>query len=362
MLRSLIQCMKRLRLMLLLPGGWLYGVIMQARNFLYDQGIRKSYTFDRTVLSVGNLTIGGTGKTPCIEYLVHLLQPQLATAMLSRGYKRITQGVKIATPHDTALTIGDEPLQVYNKFSANPSVKVAVAEDRVQGINQLLAIDPTIDVILLDDAFQHRSIQPCLNILLTDFNRPFFTDYVLPAGRLRESRKAAQRADVVIVTKCPNAMPQATQAYFSHQIYRYCRQHPLPPIFFTRIGYGSPVQVGQGHPMPLAKHVLLVTGIADSKPLAQHVAQHYHLVQHMAFQDHHAFTPQDIRKILAAFSQIPYQAKCLLTTEKDSVRLRDPALQPLLQHIPIFYLPIAMAFIAGGEIFNKLIFEAIRQH
>ena len=361
MLRSIIQRVISLCAVLLFPGGWLYGMVMQVRNFLYDRGMRSAYAFDTAIISVGNLTVGGTGKTPCIEYLVRLLQAQLRIAVLSRGYKRTTQGFRMATLHDTALTIGDESFQVYNKLGASTRVRIAVAANRVQGIDKLLAMAPDTQAILLDDGFQHRSVKPRLNILLTDFYRPFFTDYVLPAGRLREPRQAARRADVIVVTKCPDPMPQAMQQYFQRCIYRYSRQQQPPPIFFTRISYGSPVCISQGQAKPLAKHVLLVTGIADPTLLVQYVAQHYHLVRHIAFKDHHAFTPRDIQKVLAVFDGMAYAEKCILTTEKDRVRLMHPTLQFMLQHIPVFYLPIVMEFVTGVEAFNQLVFDMIQQ-
>lgn len=362
MLNSAIQHMRKVYSIFLLPWGWLYGVIMQVRNFLYDRGIQKTCAFDRAVISVGNLTVGGTGKTPCIEYLVRLLKEQLYIAVLSRGYKRTTQGFRVANAYDTVLTIGDEPFQLYSKFASSGRVRIAVAEDRVQGINKLLAIAPGTQAILLDDGFQHRSVKPHLNILLTDFHRPFFADYVLPTGRLREPRQSAHRADVVLVTKCPDPMPKAAQEYFQHHIRKYCRNQPPPPIFFTRIRYGSPIRVGKEQTKPFAEHILLVTGIADPTPLVRYVAQHYQLIQHMAFKDHHAFTAQDIQKILSVFDHIGCKEQCLLTTEKDSVRLLHTSLQSMLQHIPVFYLSIAMEFVEGEEVFNQLIFDTIQQH
>lgn len=338
-------------------------MIMQVRNFLYDRGIQKTYTFDIVVIGVGNLSVGGTGKTPCIEYLVRLLKDRLHIAVLSRGYKRTTQGFRVANMHDTALTIGDEPFQLYSKFAVSDRVEIIVAEDRVQGINKLLDIAPGTEVILLDDGFQHRSVKPTLNILLTDFHRPFFADYVLPTGRLREPRQAAHRADVVVVTKCLDPMPQAMRQYFQYRIRKYLRKQTPPPIFFTRIRYGSPTPVCKEQSKPFARHILLVTGIADPNPLVRYAAQRYQLIRHMAFKDHHTFTIRDIRKILLAFDRMEYEEKCLLTTEKDSARLLQAPWQAMLQYIPIFYLPIAMEFVEGeGVVFNQLILDTIQQY
>jgi tetraacyldisaccharide 4'-kinase len=334
---------------------------VQVRNLLYKLNIKKTHAFATPVISVGNLSLGGTGKTPCVAYLVHLLQRKAPIIVLSRGYKRKTRGFRIAQPHDTALTIGDEPFQLYRHFSSQKNVKIAVSEDRAQGITQLLAIFPNTQAILLDDGFQHRKVKPSLNILLTEFGNPFFTDYVVPAGRLREPRKAAQRADVIMVTKCPDVLPEATKHIFKQRIYPYCRDEKVP-IFFTHISYHIPRPLWPTQQPVFSKNILLITGIANPQPLVHYVSQHYNLIQHTAFRDHHIFTNQDVKNILATFEAVPYQAKCILTTEKDSVRFRQPALQSWLQGVPIFYLPISMELLEDEKKFKHLIFEHIIDH
>ena len=346
----------------LLPFAWGYMSVMQTRNWCYSYGVKKSTRFSAVaVIGVGNLTIGGTGKTPMVEYLIKMLAKQMTIATLSRGYKRITKGFRLANFHDTAATLGDEPYQLYKKFSQTHGMQVAVAEKRCQGIVNIIAQLPKTQVVLLDDAFQHRAVQPHLNILLTDFHRPFFHDQVLPAGRLREPKKAARRASAVIVTKCPMDLPTATQKKMCQHIKPYCAS-PETPIFFTGIRYGRPKKIVPSKNARFSKHVLLITGIAHSAPLVTYVKHHYHLHGHMAFGDHHHFTKKDGQKILKAFSKIVMPKKCLLTTEKDSVRLMNENLKPILQDIPIFYLPIQVAFLKDKQAFAQLIFKTIEKN
>ncbi|MCG8339924.1 MAG: tetraacyldisaccharide 4'-kinase [Cytophagales bacterium] len=344
----------------LLPLGWLYAVVIQIRNWLYEQGLKKSFRFDTVVISIGNLTVGGTGKTPLVEYIVRRLTKKFIITTLSRGYKRKTKGFRLATQHDTALTLGDEPYQLYRKFVHTNRIHVAVGEERLLAIPEILARIPNNNVILLDDAFQHRKIQPNLHILLTDFYRPFFSDYVLPVGRLREPRKEAHRADVVVVTKCPTPLDESTKDFFRYHISSYYTDK-VPPIFFTGIRYGKPMKIGEKQPITLPKNVLLITGIANPTPLVTYVAQHYHLIKHIAFSDHHRFTKNTIRKFLKAFHSIQLAEKCLLTTEKDSVRLMDARWKSMLEGVPIYYLPIDIVFLEGKLMFDQIIFKTLEQ-
>jgi tetraacyldisaccharide 4'-kinase len=345
---------------LLLLGSYFYSFIMQFRNFLYNHGIKKTHIFHQPIISIGNLSLGGTGKTPCIAYLVRLLQLQAPIIILSRGYKRKTSGFRVAQAQDTALTLGDEPYQVYRQLGHHPHIHVIVSEDRVQGITRALNLFPHTHVILLDDAFQQRKIQPTLHILLTTFQRPFFTDHVVPAGILREPRGSAKRADIVIVTKCPDQLSETTQSYYQQRIAAYCR-NPQVPVFFTRINYHTPVPVWPEQNPPFSNNILLVTGIAHPAILVKYVSQQYNLVKHIAFRDHHYFTNPDIQAILTIFHQIPYTDKCLLTTEKDSVRLLQPSIKKLLKNIPVFYLPINMELLEAEKRLKQLIFEKISQ-
>jgi tetraacyldisaccharide 4'-kinase len=346
--------------LLLMPWTWIYGLAIYLRNLLYTYGIKKSYLCRAKVISVGNIIAGGTGKTPCIEYLLRILGQNFYTVVLSRGYKRNTHGYRVASSIDTAATIGDEPYQIYKKFVKSESkISVVVGEDRVKAVKKLLVNYPQTEIILLDDGFQHRQLGRQLNILLTSFHRPFFKDYLLPAGRLRESRKAAARADIIIVTKCPIALPEKVCTYFIKQINKYCK-NKSPNIFFSYIKYGKPISLWHAHTNDWQDHVILLTGIADSAPIVKYVHTTYHLLHHIAFEDHHRFTLQDIKKIVSTFDQITSKKKCILTTEKDSARLMESDLVPILRQLPIFFLPISMNFIAQEEVFKQRIFDCIK--
>ncbi len=348
-------------LSILAPWSWLYGLVTYMRNRLYDYGLKKSYTFNTTtIISIGNLAMGGTGKTPCIEYVLRLLQPGFYTAVVSRGYQRKTTADRIATSTDNAWTLGDEPYQLYQKFATQGQhTQIVVGENRVNAINKLLATHPATEVILLDDGFQHRRVSRNLNILLTTFQRPFFADHPLPMGRLRESRHAAQRADIVLITKCPHPSIPNTRSYFKQNIIKYTGKEV--PIYFTYIHYGSPESLGTTQPFTGDESVILLTGLADARPLVEYVNENYHLIKHLSFQDHHRFTKYDIRNIVATFHQVPHTKKCILTTEKDSVRLMHPTLAPIIEDVPIFVLPMWMAFIEREEEkkFNQLILDNI---
>jgi tetraacyldisaccharide 4'-kinase len=363
MLKKIKRYLFNIGFIMLIPLGGAYGLIIRLRNFLYDSRIWKAYgdTQPVAIISVGNLIVGGTGKTPCIEYLLRLLQTNFYTVVISRGYKRKTQGYRIANALDNAQTIGDEPYQLYKKFvTEDGKAQVVVSEDRAKAIQKLLADYAHTEVVLLDDGFQHRRVKRNLNILLTSFHKPFFKDYLLPVGRLREPRQAASRADIILVTKCPELLTPAIQADFKQHISLYCNV-PAPPIFFTRIRYGTPQSLLPSHINNFSQHIVLVTGIADPTPLVEYVRRTYQLVHHIAFKDHHLFTPTDIKKIVSIFNQVTYKKKCILTTEKDSVRLIDPSLAPILGQIPVFLLPISIEFIEGERAFTQLIWNSIKK-
>jgi tetraacyldisaccharide 4'-kinase len=330
----------------LLPFAALYAGIMRTRNWLYDTGLLASHTFPVPVINVGNLTVGGTGKTPHVEYLVRLLGSR-PLAILSRGYKRQTRGFVLADEHASAASIGDEPFQYYREFK---DITVAVCEDRVSGIRQLLRLFPATELILLDDALQHRPVRARCNILITDYNRLFYRDAVLPAGRLRESRSGAGRADVVVVSKCPPQLPPAERSQISGQISAYT--NPGVPVFFSYYQYREPVPFGwQNH---CGRDIGLITGIARPEPLVRHLEQAgYRILRHFNFPDHHAYTQQDIEEI-SNFAEKAGQVS-LLTTQKDWTKFSDPALRPQVQSLPFFYLPIAVAFQADQQVFDQLI-------
>lgn len=326
-MRSVLLLLRRL----LFPFSWLYGAVTDLRNLLYDNGFYTVHSFDVRTIGVGNLTVGGTGKTPHIEYLIRLLKPEYAQATLSRGYGRKTTGFRIATEQDTAETLGDEPLQLFQKFGRE--VTVCVGEKRAEAIPLITEKNPGI--ILLDDAFQHRPVKPFVNLLLTDFHRPFFEDLPFPAGNLRERRHGARRADAVIITKCPGELSQAERDDWSRRISRYTR--PGTPVFFSSIRYGEPVPVRPGLPFPKEREVTLVSGLARPELFERYAKSRYRVAGHLAFGDHHAYTSEDWQRMTA-------MGNVLLTTEKDVVKLRAfPQ-----ENASLFYLPIEVYFPEQG--------------
>ncbi|MCC3158910.1 tetraacyldisaccharide 4'-kinase [Hymenobacter sp. 15J16-1T3B] len=336
--------MTRLLTLLLLPPSWLYAGVVAVRNWLYDTGIWTSTAAGVPLLNVGNLRVGGTGKTPHVAWLAQqLLDSGQQPAILSRGYGRQTTGFRRATAADTAATIGDEPWQHFRGFGGR--VPVVVDEDRRHGLAELAAQAPAVTAVVLDDAYQHRRVRPDLNILLTELARPFWLDYVLPAGRLRESRRGARRADVVIVTKCPADLPARGQERATARARRYTR--PGVPVLFSGYEYGAPEPVFTAAGPPPAPHqpVVLLTGIAQPEPLLAELRRRGHaVVAHHRFADHHAFTAAELAQVRAA---VPAGA-VIITTEKDAARLREPALHTSAASLPLFYVPIRVAFLADG--------------
>ncbi|UOQ71122.1 tetraacyldisaccharide 4'-kinase [Hymenobacter cellulosilyticus] len=326
---------------LLLPFAWLYATVLHVRNWLYDKGIKESARFAIPVISVGNLRAGGTGKTPHVAWLVRELQVLgQQPAILSRGYGRRTRGYVEADATATAATIGDEPLQHYQDFQGQ--VPVVVCENRRTGLEKLFRQEPPPTVVVLDDAYQHRRVQPTLNILLTEQQRPFYQDYVLPAGRLRESRGGARRADAVIITKCAPDLTASQQAASAARVRRYTRS--AVPVLFSAYRYGAPVAVG-GAARVESPEVVLLTGIAQPGPLREYLAgAGYQITHHAAFADHHTFTAADIAAVAGQLR--PGQS--VFTTQKDAVRLLEPALQAAVAALPIFYIPIQVEFLADG--------------
>ena len=335
---------------LLFPFAFLYLLVTKVRNLLYDIGWKKSYSFQPAVISVGNLNVGGTGKTPMIEYLVNLLNGKYSLAILSRGYGRVTHGFLLAEMHDDATTIGDEPFQFYRKYGNQLSV--VVCESRVEGITKLMKKKPDLQVILLDDAFQHRAVNPLFSILLTDFSKPFFKDHLLPQGRLRESRNGSSRADVLVVTKCA-AISNEIESEFKSSLQRHAGPKP---VFFSGVGYNSPKAM-EGEKQ-MGKDVVLVTGIANSKPVLDYVSTHFNLVQHFQFNDHHQYSLEDIKLIQKRIDS-PIN---ILTTEKDLVKLIAPNLSGAMNKELWFYLPIETVFLNRGSEFDKLIMMKIETY
>lgn len=339
---------------LLLPLSAVYGLLMDIRNWLYDSGLLAAYRPRPFTLSVGNLTVGGTGKTPMIEYLIKRCAkpdgtPLAQTVTLSRGYGRRTTGFRVATDADTAGTLGDEPLQLYRNFGHRDKlphvgpVRVCVGERRAAAIRTIQARYPETGRILLDDAYQHRAVRPHLNLLLTDYNRPFYTDYPFPAGRLRERRHGARRADAVIVTKCPPDLSTADRQRVTGAAGQYVR--PGVPVFFAGLQYDQPMHFATRQPAPHPRTVLLVSGLANADALDAYVRQAFVLHDHRRFADHYAYSRAELDQLLSALPP----GVGLLTTEKDWVKL-DALLTPAERTaLPLFYLPVRMAFLGDDE-------------
>lgn len=297
----------------LLPLAWCYDGVTRIRNWAFDHGYLPTRNFDLPIIGVGNLAVGGTGKTPHAQWIVEqLLEMNKRVAVLSRGYGRKTRGFRLLTFTSTADEVGDEPLQLFRRF-AQCNFIAAVCEKRVLGVKRLLQLEYPPEVIVLDDSFQHRYVSPGLNILLTDFAKTYDEDSLLPAGRLRENAKGASRADVIIVTKCPQHLSTAQQ---TAKITALLAAHPLHPsteelpIFFTTIGYS---------PILATKEALLITGIANPRPLVEHLQRQGITLKHLAFADHHHFSTADRARIIACAAHYP----TLFTTEKDFVRLEQ---------------------------------------
>jgi tetraacyldisaccharide 4'-kinase len=371
--------MKYLR-WLLLPFSLLYGFVIIMRNWFYDGGLFKSYRFTKPVISVGNLEVGGAGKSPMTEYLIRLLKPDYKLATLSRGYGRETKGYLVAeeesqesrvrnqeTTSATATTtatslsrqIGDEPAQFKQKF---PDITVAVCEDRVEGLKQLL---PYHDLILMDDAYQHRAVEPGLSILLFDYNRINEPHFLLPAGNMREPMSGRWRAQIIIVSKCPAKLTDDEKNALAYKI------EPLPyqQLFFTSIAYQSLHDL-EGNPANVLidkdTTVFLLTGIANPQPLLQYLSNSTSYVIHHNYPDHHPFSLKNITKLAGEFAAHPSQKKIIVTTEKDAQRLDESWLitgQPADEKLPVFVIPISVEFLNGSNHqFDKIVIDYVREH
>jgi tetraacyldisaccharide 4'-kinase len=337
---------------LLYPFAVLYDLITRVRNYLYNTGRRGSIQFDANVISVGNLTIGGTGKTPHIEYLIRILKNHYKVATLSRGYGRKTKGFRLADENSSASSLGDEPFQYYKKFGKE--IAVAVGEERALAIPSILMEKEETQVILLDDAYQHRSVRPLLNILLSDYNKPFYEDFLLPAGRLRESRRGANRADLIVVSKCPNNLSQPQQLEITKAVSKYTKSNT--PVFFTGIKYGLPIDFSDKQYTTIGRKIVLVTGLANAKPLVEYVKQNYTLSKHFEYPDHFDYKSTDVMSICSAFNILNKQNDhILMTSEKDMVKLINPMFKDIISRVPFFYLPIEIYFLKDREKFDELI-------
>lgn len=353
----------------LYPVSWLYGTAIFLRNKFFDWRLLPSRSYTIPVISIGNLAVGGTGKTPHTEYLIRLLKDHYRIAVLSRGYKRSTRGFVLATPESTAKTIGDEPYQMHSKF---PSVTVAVDESRCHGIEQLLSLEAAApELILLDDAFQHRYVKPGLSILLTDYHRLFCDDALLPAGRLREPVSGKNRAQIVIVTKCPQDIKPIDYNIIAKRMNLF----PYQQLYFSSFRYGKLRPLFQTAATPNSSDgeialsaltetsILLVTGIASPRSIASKLKEYSRRVETIPFGDHHDFSAKDMQQVSEHFHRLSGKRRLLVTTEKDATRLIshphvDEQLKPY-----IYVLPIEIEILQNQQDkFNQQIIDYVREN
>ena len=340
---------------LLLPFAIIYGIIVFIRNKFFDKQWLSSAHFNFPLICVGNLAVGGTGKSPMVEYLIELLQPHFKIATLSRGYKRKTKGYALANISSTALEIGDEPMQFYQK---HPSIAVAVGEERIVAIPHLLQDLPDLQTIILDDAFQHRTVNAGLNILLTEFSNIYAHDFFLPTGDLRDEKASAKRAQIIVVTKCPVDLSEQKKL----EILRALKPLPMQSVFFTSIQYDTPYHIGNAkdkHVITQLDEVLLVCGIANPKPLKEFLLNNSSTYYQQDFSDHHIFSIDDLKEIVNKFESIQSINKIILTTEKDAVRLMK--FNDQLKDIPLYVIPIRHHFLFDqGPQFNEMVVNYIQ--
>ncbi len=337
----------------LYPFSPVYNLVTGVRNLLFDIGILRSTSFITPVIGVGNLSVGGTGKSPVVMYLAGLLsQQQLRTGVLSRGYGRQTKGYHVVNYDSNYTQVGDEPMQLFERFKNR--IVIAVSEKRVPGAKKLIS-DMDLDVLVLDDSYQHRYIKPGFNILLTDYSDPYFEDYLLPAGDLRESRSGAKRAQIVMVTKCPADLNEEQKRSYISDL----RLRPGQKVFFSSINYSGNIK-SKDKQLTLenlrSRQILLITGIANPKHLMAELQQYSVNVKHLQFPDHHSFTDSDVKKITKEYEQLG-ENRLMLTTEKDYIRLKTfDYLRPEL-----YYWPIDID-IDNPQEFNDTIINYVRKN
>ena len=348
---------------LLAPLAFLYKLVIGIRNKFFDWKILPSEEFDTPVISVGNLTVGGTGKTPHTEYLIKLLKDKHKVALLSRGYKRKSKGFQLATPNSSVKDIGDEPYQMKTKF---PNIYVAVDGDRRHGIHKLCkdSTSKDVEVILLDDAFQHRYVTPSINIVLMDYNRPIYEDSLMPIGTLREPIFSLNRAHIIIVTKCPKDIkPIDFRIVTKHLDLR-----PYQQLYFTTFIYGDMISYHLPHKRKSLStisphtHILLITGVASATPLVEKLHEYTSRIIHMEYNDHHDFTHTDLQDICKTYASINADDKLIITTEKDAARLSDHVLDESIEN-DLYILPIEVEFLQDQQqIFNDYITDYVSKN
>lgn len=339
-----------------------YAIVVAIRNLLFDIGILRQHIPPVTTIGIGNIAAGGTGKTPMAEYLIALLGEQHETVLLSRGYKRGSRGFYMRpanSPYDENLStyIGDEPAMIAHKF---PHITAAVCKKRMAGIERLLAADNPPKLIIMDDVFQHRFVKPTLSILLTEYQRPYYKDCVLPYGNLRESRLARNRANIIVVTKSPKKINSLEK----HAIINALKTKNYQKIFFSYIEYCDPKPLFKAPDIDLAaaNDLLVVTGIAHPEPLLNELKQQGRHIEHLAFPDHHNFTKKDLAAIRTRFEAAQNPGRIIVTTEKDAERLRNLDAFNLLNDLPVYYIPIEVKFLDYGVDFDKIITSAVKEN
>ena len=357
--------MKILRI-LAYPISLLYGFITFLRNKCYDLGIFSSKEFNIPVICVGNLTTGGTGKTPHIEYLIRLLKPKYSVATLSRGYGRLTSGFVVADENSSSFDIGDEPRQFKRKF--NDEIVVAVDGNRVRGIKKLLAAYSGLKILLLDDAFQHRAVKPGLSVLLTDYSNIYYEDEILPTGSLREFKSGVKRADIIVVTKTP----QLFSPLEKRRVIKEINPEAYQKVYFSYIKYGDFLPFNNSSPKGMLSKdfyfernytIMLLSGIANSAPLEYYLKQKTKKFISEKFADHHEYSISELNKVAGKFNSLHAENKIIVTTEKDIMRLDKPGLREILQGLPLFYIPIEICFHdKDEEEFNTQILDYVRRN
>jgi tetraacyldisaccharide 4'-kinase len=325
------------------PIGGIYSIVLRLRHALFNSGIIKSEMGKLPTIVIGNLALGGTGKTPHAEYVLRQLRQWCKPALLSRGYGRETRGFIWANRvKATASIIGDEPMQIHMKF---PDLDVAVCENRLRGVDYLKNLTNS-NAVVLDDAFQHRKIKGDLNILLTCFDRPYWNDSVLPGGTLRDIKQSAKRADAIIVTKCPDSLTRKEQ----EETFKAIRPRKNQQVFFTRLDYGDAYPLsGSAAALPAGAKVLGLAGLADDSAFRHYVESRYQTVYYESFADHHTFSPKEIEQVWSKYGTF---AQAIVTTEKDAVRLRNITIP---EGIPIFVIPISVVFLNNEQAFIQLL-------
>lgn len=348
--------MLRFLRLLLFPFSFLYGMVMAVRNLMFSIGLLKSVSFDIPVISIGNITVGGTGKTPHTEYVIRQLKEHYKLAVLSRGYGRKTRGFVEVKADSLPEECGDEPCQMKRKF---PEQTVIVNENRREGIAQIIKMVGS-GVVLLDDAYQHRWVAPGLSILLVDYNRPLFNDFMMPTGEMREFSSGIKRADVVIVSKCPAMLSKHEKTVFFQKLKITDRQH----LFFSTFVYGQMKGVFSDLPIPVLKenNVLLLTGIANPAPLKAYLEGHGACVSSYSFPDHYQFQAKDVESIVKRFEAMDAENRCIVTTEKDGVRLKSGLNIPSTIKENLYYVPIEVDILDDKEELYQIIKNYVEEN